>query len=755
MNISNEIIHLFEEDIANLYHSSPRLSQVQMSLDVADFLVNSSERIMFVEAPVGTGKTLGVLVPSLLYAKEFNYKITYATATKNLQSQIINSEIPQLQKLHMIKCGETILAMGKSNYACISHLEENINDFSLKRYMEIHNALIKVKTGSRDELEKGFSIKFSEYEWNKINLASYTGNCSNYMCKGHQHRKEFHRPHKVTVTNHDMAIQSWLNEKNKKRSLVPIMGGVLIIDEAHLFDENFLGRTQIRLNLKQLYSFFEGLSNDGQQSLERIESHFNNLGRQKYGKSGRHPVAKKLESDLRIILKDLQKIDSINDNFYNYQYDEITTALSAILNKEVWTSWISVDDGNSFNVISNQFYKGFSDAIKYLSRRNKIIFLSGTLTATTDPITELQRNWKLNNFKYKSYDTPFNVYDQAYIYVPNNIHLPKSEKLHHLDIKNELGNICRQVSGGILLLNNSLKMMDILESDIGDYFHGRKVFKQGRNSNEVLTENFKADEESILLGSGSFFSGFSVPGKSLSTVIITTLPFPVPEDPFVKLQQKTFCTTEEEMFSVLLNTMLKRLEQGIGRLIRQETDYGVVCITDPRVFTSNYGIKIQKWMKQNGYRIRQGRETLGDFMVETPAIIDEQTKFIENNYHKEKLGIPNINSNQQSIDFKSLKYQVRTDKKINHDLDKLKVTVKNSVKKVRQNHPGVKIVLRGLSNSKSEQGIAQVIVNAAYTAGINNGEFFINLPEELQKFSTIKSNSRSSGIVRISNKISE
>ena len=66
MNISNEIIHLFEEDIANLYHSSPRLSQVQMSLDVADFLVNSSERIMFVEAPVGTGKTLGVLVPLLL-----------------------------------------------------------------------------------------------------------------------------------------------------------------------------------------------------------------------------------------------------------------------------------------------------------------------------------------------------------------------------------------------------------------------------------------------------------------------------------------------------------------------------------------------------------------------------------------------------------------------------------------------------------------------------------------------------------------
>lgn len=90
MRISDKIINIYEEKVAPVYKSKPRVSQVQMSLDIADFLYNKKIRskIMFVEAPVGTGKTLGALIPTILYSSNFHKRITYVTGTKNLQRQV-------------------------------------------------------------------------------------------------------------------------------------------------------------------------------------------------------------------------------------------------------------------------------------------------------------------------------------------------------------------------------------------------------------------------------------------------------------------------------------------------------------------------------------------------------------------------------------------------------------------------------------------------------------------------------------------
>ena len=122
MNISEKIIEDYKLKVAPFYKSDPRLAQVQMSLDIADFLFNSNKRVMFVEAPVGTGKTLGVLIPSYLYAQLNGKKITYATATKNLQRQIFEDDIPDMKKMDIFKNNNVILAMGKDNYACIKNV---------------------------------------------------------------------------------------------------------------------------------------------------------------------------------------------------------------------------------------------------------------------------------------------------------------------------------------------------------------------------------------------------------------------------------------------------------------------------------------------------------------------------------------------------------------------------------------------------------------------------------------------------------
>ncbi|EGO5243433.1 ATP-dependent DNA helicase, partial [Enterococcus faecalis] len=111
-NITAEILNYFENEIPTIFNNktSIRQHQVQMALDVADFLFNSKKQIMFLEAPVGTGKSLGVLIPSLLYTKENKNSILYATSTINLQHQIYDVDSIMLEKLKLLKTSNKILA---------------------------------------------------------------------------------------------------------------------------------------------------------------------------------------------------------------------------------------------------------------------------------------------------------------------------------------------------------------------------------------------------------------------------------------------------------------------------------------------------------------------------------------------------------------------------------------------------------------------------------------------------------------------
>lgn len=138
--LTADILEVFEEKIPR-YFSPPketRLNQVQMALDIADFIHNSSKNILFLEAPVGTGKSLGVLVPTLLHAKEYNTSVTYATATINLQNQIFDSETTLLSNIKIIRDGDKLLAQGKSNYTCSTVYQQNKTKFTLEEQNKLY-----------------------------------------------------------------------------------------------------------------------------------------------------------------------------------------------------------------------------------------------------------------------------------------------------------------------------------------------------------------------------------------------------------------------------------------------------------------------------------------------------------------------------------------------------------------------------------------------------------------------------------------
>lgn len=111
-DITSEVLTCFEDEIPLIFKNgaSVRQHQVQMALDVADFLFNSKKQIMFLEAPVGTGKSLGVLVPCSIYSREKKNSILYATSTINLQNQIFDVDSTTLEKLKLIDPKKKIIS---------------------------------------------------------------------------------------------------------------------------------------------------------------------------------------------------------------------------------------------------------------------------------------------------------------------------------------------------------------------------------------------------------------------------------------------------------------------------------------------------------------------------------------------------------------------------------------------------------------------------------------------------------------------
>lgn len=618
-----------------------------MGLDIGNFLFNSIHQILFVEAPVGTGKSLGVLIPSLIYAQNKKVNITYATATRNLQEQIINQEVPRLEGMHLLRKETTILTMGKSNYACLQSFYHNKSKFNPpRRRDQIKKALLECKTGSRNELESHFNINFSDDEWKLISLDKASNHCVLNKCSAHQYRKLFMQPHKITVTNHDQLIQSYLNVQADKKPIIPINSGVIIIDEAHLFQDSYLSHVQSCMALNQ-FNALRGVSNHiTRKLLSNLNKYIKKITKNPYGKSNRYDIPEQVRNDLLKLLIELQKGEEIKINnghlssSLESRNQEIMDFIVKICTKDKYTSWISIDGIPQLNSIPNTFFKDIGVSINDLAKNNKIILLSGTLTTTDQPKEELTHHWTIHRIDYKKYETPFQASKQVYLYIPKDLTVQNNPN-YITDVSSTLRDLTSINNGGTLLLSNSLETLDKLKTKISHSFNSRNVLYQGEKTTAKLTKTFKTDTSSILIGSGSFYSGFSIPGNALENVLIASLPFPVPNDPFIELQKKTFNVSNDD-FDIILGMMLKRLEQGMGRLIRKKTDSGIICITDSRIYTKDYGKIIQNWLKKQNFQLHDSLQGIDNFIQKNKQYLNDMNNQTEASFDLNDLNIPTI-----------------------------------------------------------------------------------------------------------------
>jgi DNA polymerase-3 subunit epsilon/ATP-dependent DNA helicase DinG len=217
-----------------------------------------------------------------------------------------------------------------------------------------------------------------------------------------------------------------------------------------------------------------------------------------------------------------------------------------------------------------------------------VILTSATLTAAGE-FGYLRGRLMAEEAYEMTVGSPFDYETSALLYIANDIPEPSDRHGHQRATEQAILRLAQAVGGRTLVLFTSYDQLKRTAQSIGTLLAKSdiRLYEQGEGASaHALLESFRADERAVLMGTRSFWEGVDVPGQSLSVVVIAKLPFDVPSDPIIAARSETF---EDPFNQYSLPEAILRFRQGFGRLIRAQSDRGVVAILDRRVLTKRYG----------------------------------------------------------------------------------------------------------------------------------------------------------------------
>jgi len=226
---------------------------------------------------------------------------------------------------------------------------------------------------------------------------------------------------------------------------------------------------------------------------------------------------------------------------------------------------------------------------RYLwNEKTSVIVTSATLT-TTGEFDYLKGRLNAQEADELALGSPFDFETAALLYLINDIPEPNDQRGHQRALESGLINLCRATGGRALVLFTSYDQLKRTSRAISPVLSNDDilVYEQGEGASpHTLLENFRLSDRAVLLGTRAFWEGVDIPGESLSVLVIAKLPFAVPSDPIVAARAETF---EDPFYQYSLPDAILRFRQGFGRLIRSQSDRGLVAVFDRRVLTKKYG----------------------------------------------------------------------------------------------------------------------------------------------------------------------
>ncbi|TLU76069.1 ATP-dependent DNA helicase [Mannheimia varigena] len=610
----DKILHAFSDDgllSQNINGFRPRKAQLEMAQAVGKAVKFATPVV--VEAGTGTGKTFAYLVPALLSGK----KTIVSTGSKNLQDQLFNRDLPTIQKALKYK-GKVALLKGRANYLCLERLDQVtamgvLGDKSvladLKKVSKWQNS---TKTGDLSEC-----ITIAEDSPILPQLVSTTESCLGSDCPHFKdcyvvqaRRKAMEAD--VVVANHHLFCADMAVKETGFGELIP-EAELVIFDEAHqlpdiasqyfgqslssrqLFDickdTNIVYRTELK-DVAQLGKASDHLTKVVQDfrllmgGEGQIRGNLRDLFRDKKVVDGLVKVAENIDFLSEVVKKSLGRSETLDKIFERLA--EVKVQLKKLMDTTVigYCYWYEAN-GRSFglHITPLTVSDKFGEQLK--NQQIGWVFTSATLEVggTFDHFCQ---RLGIENAEQLVLQSPFDYQNQSLLCVPR--YLPDTNKAHTLTA---LGQLLKPVieanKGRCFLLCTSYYMMRGLADFLREH-SSLNVLLQGETGKSRLLEQFVKEENSVLVATQSFWEGIDVRGDDLSLVIIDKLPFTSPDEPLLKARMEDCKLQGGDPFNdIQIPEAVITLKQGVGRLIRDVTDRGVVIICDSRLVMRNYG----------------------------------------------------------------------------------------------------------------------------------------------------------------------
>ncbi|MGI9294142.1 MAG: ATP-dependent DNA helicase [Pseudomonadales bacterium] len=590
---------------------APRIEQQHLAEAIFTALENSS--VLVGEAGTGTGKTFAYLVPVLLSGK----RIIISTGTRHLQDQLFFNDLPLIRRALGTSVSASLLK-GRSNYLCRHRLARALRHPALTDAR--HQKHLRVigdwsRTTKSGDVAEVLEVPEDSLVWGFI--TSNEEFCARHEyedledCFIHQARKKAQEAD-IVVVNHHLLCADLALKQEGFGDLLPSANG-FVIDEAHQLPDiaaQFFGRKLSSRQLLELARDTVGEQLHEAPDLKELRELASQL------ETGvRHfrlafpidptrdawsavlsdsAIERELERMTELLTSLREMLSQVADRGKGLEscHRRVVVhseSLARFVENPVdgkYIHWFETyRTGFSLNMTPMTVAEPFQQAMAAMAA--SWVFTSATLAVGGD-FSHFKSRLGIGDAAELQVDSPFDYRHNALLYLPEGLPEP-SNASYTTAVMDAVLPVLRASGGRAFLLFTSYRALNEATRYLADKLEF-PMLCQGQMPKHELIEAFQSLGNAVLLGTSSFWEGVDVRGEALSCVVIDKLPFGSPGDPVMSARIDHMKRSGgNPFFEYQVPQAAISLKQGVGRLIRDVTDRGVLVLTDPRVRTRHYG----------------------------------------------------------------------------------------------------------------------------------------------------------------------
>ncbi len=584
----------------------PRAGQAWMAEAVAEAIATSDKLV--IEAGTGTGKTFAYLLPALMSGR----KTIISTGTKALQDQLYHRDLPLVGKA-VGRPVSTALLKGRANYLCLHRLDQldDVASSLTGDHAEVREWRHHTDSGDRAELT---AVAEDSAIWPLV--TSTTDNCLGQHCPQYSdcHVVKARRRAQeadLVVVNHHLLLADLAMKESGFLEFLPDAEAV-ILDEAHQVPDLAVQFFGVALGSRELQRVVDEVQvvtmpfgqAELQRRVDRLDTAIKALRIAAPRQEGRHQLDD-LMPDVRGAFDELgaaigelaQALEALGDGSADIaklheQLLGIGERLALLASDDSWDGlrWLEVHPRSlRINLTPLDVSSTLSGLIG--NRHQAWIFTSATL-AVGDDFSHFTSRMGLGGVTGLTFPSPYALADNGLVYLPPG--LPQPSDPGHTDAMMEaVTPLLKFTRGGLFCLFTSHRALNAAKKWFRSHktrLGGRKLLVQGSAPRDDLLRRFRDSGNAVLLGTGSFWEGVDVRGSALTVVAIDKLPFASPADPLMMARLEFIRREGGNGFAEhQLPQAALAMKQGAGRLLRDENDYGVIMLCDPRITSRSYG----------------------------------------------------------------------------------------------------------------------------------------------------------------------